>query len=747
MISASWAGAVDYTCPAFTHTDSAFVAPYNHSVVVTPANFSAGTGNFSGLQHRDFITLGNTYRFRQAGIAKKVRMYFDDQYGYGTAVYIKVWRKVGAIFQLISTSENILPQLWQITTGAIYDVTFAQPLTGIQEGDYYGYALEASAALIESDYGVPTAIYFLWATLPWTWEAGTRYVDQYINSPFHWETDPMVRTNSSAVPMEFTMTNPDVVFVGDGIVAGHPMNNSFLETTTLTNLPSTFSYAFGTLTSYITQNLGIGYLPQTTTDIAARFSADVLSQHPRVVVIEGGVNDIGVGWSLATYTGNITSMLAAAESDPAVQKVILLGILPWTNGSNGQHATVDTWNTELQNIAWNYSKAIYVDASVLVGQYRAGWSTGNRWDIIPAYTPDGVHYNATWASVISHVLQIALCSPVNPVWTYPANNDIIHTGTLVATGIAASGDLITMKNWGGAIIGTWIADLSWVWSILVAGMNIGASDAWAINQFTYEASDVYSPANPLSMFLMHTLIGRWMLVSSSTWTVSTWTTPHLWFAWGWGVSYAWPSTTPTSSSITTGATTGVIITPIVPHSTPIMYPLPPSSTTELEDVYIWGKMHAIISDATFEKTDFLRDLTRIELARLMVAYEKNIAGNTIVQDSTCDISTYSDYADISADMRQIVRDACSLGIMGWQNDKQQLLPAFRPNKIVTRAQLSAVLARYLYGDSLMGDMSKEWYTPYMTALHNDGIMNLIDQPDMIERRGYVVTMLQRLSLK
>jgi len=165
-----------------------------------------------------------------------------------------------------------------------------------------------------------------------------------------------------------------------------------------------------------------------------------------------------------------------------------------------------------------------------------------------------------------------------------------------------------------------------------------------------------------------------------------------------------------------------------------MYPLPPSVTTELEDVYTWGKMHTIISDATFEKTDFLRDLTRLELARLMVAYEKNIAGNTIAQDSACDITAYSDYADIPTDMRQVVRDACSLGIMGWQNDKQHLLPAFRPNKIVTRAQLSAVLARYIYGDTFIGDMSTEWYVPYLTALHNDGIMNRIDQPDMVERR-------------
>lgn len=59
-------------------------------------------------------------------------------------------------------------------------------------------------------------------------------------------------------------------------------------------------------------------------------------------------------------------MLAAAEADPAVQKVILLGILPWTNGTNGQHATIDLWNAALQNIAGTYSKAQYVATDILV---------------------------------------------------------------------------------------------------------------------------------------------------------------------------------------------------------------------------------------------------------------------------------------------------------------------------------------------------------------------------------------------
>jgi hypothetical protein len=65
--------------------------------------------------YRDFITLGNTYRFRQSGTATSVRLFFQNEYGYASGVYIKVWRRVGATYNLIATSENILSSLG--TTG------------------------------------------------------------------------------------------------------------------------------------------------------------------------------------------------------------------------------------------------------------------------------------------------------------------------------------------------------------------------------------------------------------------------------------------------------------------------------------------------------------------------------------------------------------------------------------------------------------------------------------------------------
>lgn len=107
------------------------MASYNHPAVVGVANFSASGTGTSGQYYRDFITMSNPYRFRQAGDVTSVKLFFQNPYDYATGVYIKVWRKNGATFDLIATSENILPSLG--TTGAVYTVNFAQALTGIQE--------------------------------------------------------------------------------------------------------------------------------------------------------------------------------------------------------------------------------------------------------------------------------------------------------------------------------------------------------------------------------------------------------------------------------------------------------------------------------------------------------------------------------------------------------------------------------------------------------------------------------------
>ena len=89
----------------------------------------------------------------------------------------------------------------------------------------------------------------------------------------------------------------------------------------------------------------------------------------------------------------------------------------------------------------------------------------------------------------------------------------------------------------------------------------------------------------------------------------------------------------------------------------------------------------------------------------------------------------------------------------WQ-ESDWVTPAksFNPNDYVTRAQFGTVLSRLLFGDVYnIKDESKVymnawfWYKDHLEALKRYWIMTKIDGdwPNSLERRGWVMLMLQR----
>lgn len=161
---------------------------------------------------------------------------------------------------------------------------------------------------------------------------------------------------------------------------------------------------------------------------------------------------------------------------------------------------------------------------------------------------------------------------------------------------------------------------------------------------------------------------------------------------------------------------------------------------EVVDAYEFGKKHGLTTKDLKEARlyDFLN---RGELAKMMSAYIKNVDGKEPVDNPVCDITTYGDYDSFDDELKMYIKMACDFGIMGWKNDKSGLIENFRPSAPVTRAELAAVLSRYLYGDEHAGpDMNA-----HLKALQEDGIMNNIDSPLSEELRGYVLIMLQRIA--
>jgi len=324
-----------------------------------------GVGKGRGSS-REFITIGQSYRIRQTGIISKIRLYGQ---GFGLkGLYIKFWRQNGSNFDLVGTSENIAKKLKRED---FYTIYLQKPIS-VQEGDYYGFRLEGSEEenyLCGSYNRNYTKTYFTADLIP------TSNYDWLSN-----QREPLV------VPMEFYMKAPQFVFMGDSIIAGYPINNNYIENKKITDDTSTIESQFGVLTGYSFQNMGI--TGESTYQIYSRFFRDVVSLKPKVVVLEGGINDITDHVSTQEIINNWTLMLNMSKANSIA--VIALKVLP---GKTGSGELIQELNDALVKLIAKYPNAIIIDTSKYIGQFRPDGPPDNLWGLKDEYTVDGTHLN------------------------------------------------------------------------------------------------------------------------------------------------------------------------------------------------------------------------------------------------------------------------------------------------------------------------------------------------------------------
>jgi hypothetical protein len=82
--------------------------------------------------------------------------------------------------------------------------------------------------------------------------------------------------------------------------------------------------------------------------------------------------------------------------------------------------------------------------------------------------------------------------------------------------------------------------------------------------------------------------------------------------------------------------------------------------------------------------------------------------------------------------------------MGYQSDGVRMQEKFRPDDVITRAEVGTLLSRLLRGNLYAGD-EEHWYQGHLLALREAGIMKVIDVPMMLELRGNMFIMLQRMG--
>jgi lysophospholipase L1-like esterase len=125
--------------------------------------------------------------------------------------------------------------------------------------------------------------------------------------------------------------------------------------------------------------------------MVSRFAADVTAANPKIVIIEGGVNDIFGAFSAATTIANMQTMVSAAQAANILP--IILTVNPWTGMNTTQSTTRDTINAAL--LAMASASCVVINQDPILGVFRTGGPAGNLWNVNPLYdSGDGGHLNA-----------------------------------------------------------------------------------------------------------------------------------------------------------------------------------------------------------------------------------------------------------------------------------------------------------------------------------------------------------------
>lgn len=302
------------------------VTPRTNLVIVSPYDTSrAGTsyGPTSGETYFEFLTGANRYAIRQDGDIQQIKLYLSSISRLATLKF-RLWRTNGVSFDWVADSEDFATSA---TAGAVNTFTLATPIAA-KTGDFLSVAVTYSGA------GANTALFQYVPKNDYVY-ASPSSVYSVTSSPatnsLSW-TSQTALTNM-AVPIEVYMSAPVYVTFGDSIASGRGVNQSSFVEGRGHILPwqpgKTYDDIISAANSWTHQNMGIA--SQTSTELLARFTNDVLNLKPRFVTIDCGINDGLTAVAVNTTLTNIQTMVGSAVNNGVTP--VVLAITPYAAGS------------------------------------------------------------------------------------------------------------------------------------------------------------------------------------------------------------------------------------------------------------------------------------------------------------------------------------------------------------------------------------------------------------------------------
>ncbi len=332
-----------------------------------------------GQAQREFLFKGQQLRIREDGMIERVEFYVNDLAD-TDGVYVTIWRRNedGSGYARVGESENLISRL---VAGQVNEVDLESLIDGVLTGDYFGVRLtqsgdsDVSQLVLRSDVQHAAVLWF-------DEDPGDNDVDWEHGADGHGEP-------GEAVPIHLYMQAPVIVAIGDSIVAGRPGNYSFTEAREVMDLTASFPNIVADALSVTVQNMGTG--GNTIGQVEERLVRDCVELKPKIAIINGGVNDLHTGkTSKAAFLESWTAILDTCEQNGIV--AVVIGILPWSNGSNARMRVRDEWNASLRALVESHDGFAYVDGDPYVGVHREGGDPNNLWDIARECDADGIHF-------------------------------------------------------------------------------------------------------------------------------------------------------------------------------------------------------------------------------------------------------------------------------------------------------------------------------------------------------------------
>lgn len=327
-----------------------------------------------------FINVSARSRIREDGTISLVELNLNNVPGTLLNFYIQIWRRnaIGLYDQIASQDIHSLLQ----TGDNIY--TLPTPITGIKEGDFIGVRRVMSSGEVNfmmfNNDGQKAAFKIASASVSTTgmnWE-GSGTLENW------W------------VPVIVYMQAPKMGVIGDSLMTGYPFDYGWLQLATdainnHTNIGTSAGFLLKNSlgTNWTMQDMGVpGDVMVGSIGISNRFANDAVALHPRVELIEGGINDIGSGTSATGILNSWTNCLNQCSNAAIIP--IILKILP-NSGDAGDPTKSATWNTV--NTALAALGPLYGGITIDAAPY-VGTSGGLQPNMVQQgiFNYDGTHY-------------------------------------------------------------------------------------------------------------------------------------------------------------------------------------------------------------------------------------------------------------------------------------------------------------------------------------------------------------------